>query len=243
MIRDYDLTDKKIIGIFKQMREIFGQKAFSVGIKNALIERKRKVQQYFKSEQTLFESSNDGETLKRNLIYTDDRDVLLDFICVERNIDKNSAALAVGMDSGQKRMLVTLTVDGLEKETDDESLTKGINFKETSTKKVIILAHVDDIPETYENISKILSKLNIHNLYLEYKLVADLKLYNIILGLTTCSSRHTCYICKSFKNENGVWTHAEHRTLKNLLQDQEMWENRSGDRNDLKIIIMLNLNL
>ena len=96
-------------------------------------------------------------------------------------------------------LVLRLTVDGLEKETDDESLTKGINFKETSTKKVIILAHVDDIPETYENVSKILSKLNIHNLYLEYQLVADLKLYNIILGLTTCSSRHACYICKSLK--------------------------------------------
>ena len=60
-------------------------------------------------------------------------------------------------------------------------------FKDTSTKRVIILAHVDDIPENYHNISIILEKLNIHQLYMEYKLVSDLKLYNILLGLTSCS--------------------------------------------------------
>ena len=52
-------------------------------IKNALIERKRKVQQYFKSEQTIFESANEGETLQSNLISSEDLDVLLMYHVVE----------------------------------------------------------------------------------------------------------------------------------------------------------------
>ena len=120
----------------------------------------------------MFEGSSDGEVVTRHLIYTEDLDTLLDFICFERNLDKNSTKLAVGMDSGQKRLIVTLTVD-----SNDDDQAK---FKDTSTQKVIILAHMDDVPETYLNVSKILDKLNIHNLYLEYKLVSDLKLYNIM---------------------------------------------------------------
>ena len=56
------------------------------------------------------------------------------------------------MGSGQQRLLVTLTVDA-----NDEDNSK---FKDTSTEKVIILAHVDDVPETYQNVAKILDKLN-----------------------------------------------------------------------------------
>ena len=118
------------------------------------------------------ECSWDGEVVTRHLIYTEDLDTLLDFICFERNLDKNSTKLAVGIDSGQKRLINTLTVD-----SNDDDQAK---FKDTSTQKVIILAHVDDVPETYLNVSKILDKLNIHNLYVEYKLVSDLKLYNIM---------------------------------------------------------------
>ena len=137
-----------------------------------MIERKKTVKQYFKREETTFEGSSDGEVVTRHFIYTEDLDTLLDFICFERNLDKNSTKLAVGIDSGQKRLIVTLTVD-----SNDDDQAK---FKDTSTQKVIILAHVDDVPETYLNVSKILDKLNIHNLYVEYKLVSDLKLYNIM---------------------------------------------------------------
>ena len=59
----------------------------------------------------LFEMGED-EYETRHLIYTEDLDVLLDFICFDRGLEKDSAELKVGMDSGQKRMLVTLHIDG-----------------------------------------------------------------------------------------------------------------------------------
>ena len=143
--------------------------------------------------------------------------ILLDFICFERNIEKNSAELAVGMDSGQKRMLVTLTVEDNSNET---SVDKIKTFKDTSPKNVIILAHVDDIPENYENVSIILTKLNIQNLYQEYQLVADLKLYNIILGLTTC--RPVNYIWKGLQKRHDMEPFETlHRLVKSDRQKRE----------------------
>ena len=127
--------------------------------------------------------------------------------------------IAVGMDSGQKRLIATLTINAEE----NDNISKE-TFKDTSTKRVIILAHVDDCPETYQNVAKILDKLNIHHLYQEYHLVADLKLYNIILGLTSCSSKHGCCYCTGKKGPDGVWLKGEDRPLENLLEDYEMWE-------------------
>ena len=49
--------------------------------------------------------------------------------------------------------------------------------------------------------------------------MADLKLYNIILGLTSCSSKHGCCYCKGKKGPDGVWLKGEDRTLENLLED------------------------
>ena len=60
---------------------------------------------------------------------------------------------------------------------DAEKNEETEHFKDTSTKRVLILAHVDDIPENYHNISIILEKSKIHQLYLDYKMVSDLKLY------------------------------------------------------------------
>jgi hypothetical protein len=226
MISDFELSDRKMIGILQRMQEIFGTKSFSTGIRQALIDRKKKLTKYFKREETTFEGYEKGATIQRHLIYTEYLGTFLDFICLERGVDIGSSKLAIGMDSGQKRMLVTLTVD----DEDDEDTT----VKDTSTRRVIILAHVDDIPETYANMSKILEKLNIHNLYQDYHLVSDLKLYNIILGLTACSSRHGCPFCNGRKGPDGVWIKGEDRTLETLLEDQEMWEHNSGDRAQLK---------
>ena len=102
-----------MMGILKKLKEIFGKECFTPGIREALIERKKLVTKYFKREQTTFECS-DGEVLDRNFIFTEDLDTLLDFICLERGVEKNTSEIAVGMDSGQKRLIVTLTVNAQE---------------------------------------------------------------------------------------------------------------------------------
>ena len=48
------------MAILSRMKEIFGKESFSMGIKEALIERKKTVKKYFKREETTFERSKDG---------------------------------------------------------------------------------------------------------------------------------------------------------------------------------------
>ena len=63
--------------------------------------------------------------------------------------------------------------------------------KDTSTKRAIILAYVDNVPETHFNLSKILNSFKVHMMKYHHTIVGDLKLPNIILGLMECGSRHT----------------------------------------------------
>ena len=151
--------------------------------------------------------------------------MLLEFILQERDIEEEDVKwVNVELDSGQKRMLVVLQIgDGISN-----------NVKDTSTKRAIIIAFVDDIPENYCNLSIILDKLKVHLIKYHHKFVSDLKLGNIVLGLMECGSRHGCPNCKRKKNKDGVWQKGDPRDLGNLASDHTMWEENSGRKNKLK---------
>ena len=57
------------MSILKSMKGILGSKAFTAGIREALIERKQTVKQYFKREETTFEGSSDGEVVNREELF------------------------------------------------------------------------------------------------------------------------------------------------------------------------------
>ena len=223
MIADFDLSDKKMMAILRRLKSLFGKKAFTPGIAEALIERKKQLTKYFKEEETMFVNSQ-GEEVKRRFVFTEGLEILLDFIIEERDLNNEKVKVNVEMDSGQARMLVVLQIgDGIDK-----------TVKDASTKRAIIIAFVDDIPENYHNLSIILNKLRIHLIPHHYKIISDLKLYNIILGLMECGSRHGCYICKGLKGADGVWVKGDLRHLEDLIADFTLWEEESGLRQQLK---------
>ena len=80
-----------------------------------------------------------GEELKRRFVYTEELEMLLEYILQERDIEEEDVKwVNVELDSGQKRMLVVLQIgDGISN-----------SVKDTSTKRAIIIAFVDDIPES-----------------------------------------------------------------------------------------------
>ena len=223
MIADFDLSDRKMLNMLRRLKSLFGKKAFTPGIAEALIERKRQLTKYFKEEETIFVNSQ-GEEVKRRFVFTENLDILLDFIIQERDMTSEKVKVNVEMDSGQQRMLVVLQIG--------DGIAKAV--KDASTKRAIIIAFVDDIPESYQNLSIIHNKLKIHLIPHHYKIISDLKLYNIILGLMECGSRHGCYICKGLKNAAGVWEEGELRHLEDLIATVTLWEEESGLREKLK---------
>ena len=102
IIADFELSDRKMIKILRRLRKLFGRKAFTPGIEAALIARKKRLTKYFKEEATTF-YNNDGKELKRRFVFTEELELLLDFILQERDIEEDKVNFVnVELDSGQK---------------------------------------------------------------------------------------------------------------------------------------------
>ena len=169
MISDFEVSDRKMMKILRKMREIFGKKAVTPNIREAIIARKKKVLKYFKVENTTFKDK-DGNDINRQFVFTEDLELLLDFVISERDYEEDNVDVKVSMDGGQGRMLVVLHLGN----GDEAKATK-----DTSTKRAIILAYVDNIPETHFNLSKILNNLKVHMVKYHHTIVGDLKLYSL----------------------------------------------------------------
>ena len=68
-------------------------------------------------------------------------------------------------------------------------------MKLNSVKKVVILGAAD-AKENYFNVKLLFNRVNINSL--KVQLSVDLKMANIMLGLQSHSSTHSCYICDIF---------------------------------------------
>ena len=62
----------------------------------------------------------------------------------------------------------------------------------------------------------------------------DLKIYLIILHLTSSSSRHPCPFCLTYKDENGVWVDSPLRTLEGIIESYEEWQKSGGKKENVK---------
>ena len=58
------------------------------------------------------------------------------------------------------------------------------------------LSMVDNVPETYENLVLIFEALQFPLDFGDVKIVADLKLLHLLLGLHGCKSIHACPYCE-----------------------------------------------
>ena len=120
---------------------------------------------------------------------------------------EDAISFKVGIDGGGGCLKVCLNViderEILHEGTGDcrQSFKCGIaekRMKTTSVNKLIVIALAPDIPENYENVSKLWSCLHLNSLFNEkenVRIAADLKLCNIIIGLMSHSCQHPCTWC------------------------------------------------
>jgi hypothetical protein len=77
-------------------------------------------------------------------------------------------------------------------------------FKETSVKKMFLIAIAPKTTENYENVQKIFKILNLVEPKIDdvrLTIASDLKLINIILGLMSHGSLHPCCYCDQCRDD------------------------------------------
>ena len=111
-----------------------------------------------------------------------------------------------------------------------EGIISGPKILDSGVRKILILAAVPKIPESYENIGILIKKTQINKI--NYFLSSDLKMINICLGLMTHSALHPCAYCTGTKN---LWEEdASDRSLENISSMNQQWEFESGKKTSLK---------
>lgn len=111
------------------------------------------------------------------------------------------------------------------------SLKKTV-YKKTGGKQILFLSICPGVPESYENIQTILDKIKLYLLE-DFKVVGDLKVYNLVCGIGTHSSKFPCPFCLTYRDKNGFWVQAEQRTWQNIIANNAEWIKNGGKEKDL----------
>ena len=153
-----------------------------------------------------FEDKN-GEQVNEALVFCSQIEDFVEFLSALRGENFTDLAQKIGVDSGKGFLKVTLTlyneeeVIPLNNNNQRVKRSGGIgsntSYRDLGSKKVIILAAMSGVPETYNNCKVIFDKLQLSTLL--FKFAGDFKIFNIIGGLMSCSSSHPCCYCETSK--------------------------------------------
>ena len=121
------------------------------------------------------------KSISRDVVAVKDVNEHFDWIVEQRGMDKSKAKFKIYIDGGGGSCKVM-----------DTSVEQPGN-RLSGVNRVLVLAYVENIQETHLNIRQILELLNLKDA--KYKICGDLKIINIILGLSGHGGKFSCAFC------------------------------------------------
>ena len=235
LIKDANLSDRKMLIILQKIRQKWGRKSITPNIRTHLSRRKQIMNKFFSCRlltafgqhktSSYFKSKN-GTPLKRYVVFCHDVVGLIAWKALLEGEDNNEYMNIVGVDDGKS--LLKICWNWSKKEKDEGK------YRLMGPKNSLILACVSDVPETSHNIRILFNLVGIHEM--NFILSEDLKLHNITLGKQSHTSKHPCSYCSGyFDLKLRRWIKGDPITLKSLSNDRRRWlEETDGDRSRLQ---------
>lgn len=160
------------------------------------------------------QKKNKGKvTRKKKIVVKEMKDVaivkdatkFLNMVIKERGLSPETAVTRVVPDGGGGSFkVVASTYDSDHNSDGPGELNTGVN-------RLLPLAVAESCPERHFNIRQILDHLKLHNVQGLF-IVGDLKIYNVMLGISAHGGKHACAFCLGISSlESGV-----HRTFGHL---------------------------
>ena len=202
MKSNLDFGGNTTLKVAKELRFGFkNRKAVESGLKDALIQQNKLVDRMFAVDE--FDFCTKDRMVKRPEIFCNDALEILNEVIDKRDLEFERYDFKIGIGGGGGFMKICQNIIRRQEEhtTKKRRLYKhgieGAAHADTSVHKLLILAIVPDVPETYENVSDIWKMIDLEPLeqYGDVKIAADLKLCNIMLGLQSHASNHPCSWC------------------------------------------------
>ena len=187
-----------MLTVLKNLRLKWGWKYIEPYVKKAMVEKKGIFENFYKVETVTFKDSND-EPFESPLVFCCDLVGFIETLAHLRGYNFTDMAEKIGMDSGKGHCRMVLTLYDDEdlihtstgnRVTREQGIGAGQQYKLTGRKKIMILASAPKVPENYHNCSIIINKVDINSV--AYRFTGDLKIYNILGGLMSASSKCPC---------------------------------------------------
>ena len=230
------LTAGQTRSVLSDLGSKFGRKAIEPEVKTALVDLNRRFSPYFTLEETNFMDKN-GDIVSRPFFYCNKTLEFLHLVAELRGEDWNQLRLLVQGDSGQGWFKVAISMirqEDLEvqksgqkrRRSRDDGIGGGPGFKSYGTRKILILALVQGIPETNFNLDIVFQAIGLR--FLTYKITGDLHFCMPSFGLMPCSSSNPCLFCPRSRTKKGgvfKWEDGDiqNRTLGSLHQNYAGW--------------------
>ncbi|KAK6181780.1 hypothetical protein SNE40_009567 [Patella caerulea] len=193
------------------MRTWKGRKVLEPGVMEKLRERDRELDEYYSTATLNMDSAFKDETGKvtRSVVYCNDLVGLVGHVMESRGVIGDHM-IKIGIDCGGSFLKFCLNVVSCEGEGAGSLPSKRAkyqdgafakNFVDSGVKKLIIIAIVEHVKETYDNFTSVLELVELDKV--DFVAAFDLKLANAFLGLGTHSSTCPCPWCELPKSEFG----------------------------------------
>ena len=203
--------------------------SFTGNFRRVLKGRKNRFPGHFK---TLFKDFHDkkGNVIERYLTCTKDLEAQINKVIETRKV--LDPLIIVGCDGGMGSFIVTLVV------IDQSKNYKLQKHKPTGFPNLLIPAKVKDIPESTHNLRIIFDEIKINEVSKKYKMIGDLKVYNILLGIQSSGSLHPCPYGLCYKidkngqktNQQGSWVKGDDRTLEGNAEEARAFAQTTNKR-------------
>ena len=134
------------------------------------------------------------KAITKDVIVVKDVAELLDWVVEQRGMERSSVSVKIYIDSGEGSCKVLATVMDASHDPDimDTSVEQPGN-RLTGVNRVLVLAYVEQIQESHTNLRRILELLNLKDI--RFKVCGDLKIVNVILGLSGHGGKYACAFC------------------------------------------------
>lgn len=192
-----------------------GRKSFEAGLLDSIGVMDQALAPFFDITVCEMDSSDKEEREKgkvqRPIIYCKDLDGLIRYVKEKRGAHHGTDFHhKIGMDGGGEFLKLTLNIIKVEDELSSPVTKKPPRFqyadgaranvfKESGVKKLIMLAIVQDVSESYENVKTVLNLIGREQI--DFTTSIDMKLANTMVGIGSAASTYPCCWCFVHKDD------------------------------------------
>ena len=137
-----------------------------------------------------------GKEEKRSLVYCKNLQDLTNYVLHSRDYSPQHL-VKLGIDGGGSFLKISLGIISTEEVDESKSpqqkssrlLTNSI-ARDTGVKRQLIVAIVEDVPETYATVKVMMDQIHVEDV--SFIISCDLKVAKILCGIQSHSSKHLC---------------------------------------------------